>query len=130
MSRQHASERATSALVRPLRAGHWHWVEGKGYRKAVLLRAEALRAPALVQLVEIPPHTAVPPHYHKTSLEVFHIIAGTGSMTIDGATHRLAPGDTLTCEPPQVHSAANDSDQTWRYIVFKTNVTKEDTYWS
>lgn len=77
-----------------------------------------LRAGVLLQLVEIPPHAAVPPHYDKTSLEVLHIIAGTGLMTIGDATHQLAPGDTLTCEPPQVHSVAIDSDQTWRDIVF------------
>lgn len=39
----------------------------------------------------------------------------------------IAPGNTLTCEPPQVHSAMNDSGQTRSYTVFKTNVTEDDT---
>ena len=45
------------------------WIEGRGYRKKLLADERLLRCPGtLVQLIEIAPHTSVPPHYHKTSL--------------------------------------------------------------
>lgn len=82
-----------------------------------------------MQIVEIEPEMTVAFHYHKTSLEVFHMLDGTGSMTIGGVEHRLSPGDTIMCEPLEVHNACNESDEVWRFIVFKTNVTEDDLYW-
>lgn len=106
------------------------WIEGPGYRKQLLVDEAQLRCPGtLVQLIEIEPHTRVPFHHHKTSVEAFHMLAGHGRMTIDGVEHTLAPGDTLTCHPPAVHDAENTGDILWRYIVFKTNVTPDDSYW-
>ena len=106
------------------------WIQGRGYRKKVLVCEHELHCPgALVQLVEIGPKTSVPFHYHKTSVEVFHVLDGRGVMTIEGVEYALSPGDTLTCEPPEMHSARNDATATWRYIVFKTNATRDDLYW-
>jgi mannose-6-phosphate isomerase-like protein (cupin superfamily) len=84
---------------------------------------------ALVQLVVIDPHTEVPFHHHKKTTEVFHIIEGTGSMTVAGRTFNLSPGDTLTTEPNELHNAINSGDSPLRYIVFKTNATEGDSVW-
>ena len=67
--------------------------------------------------------------YTSTSLEVFHMLEGEGRMTIGGVEHVLSPGDTIVCKPPEDHSARNEGSTTWRYIVFKTNVTEDDSYW-
>ena len=106
------------------------WMEGRGYRKRLLVREDRLLCPGtLVQIVEIDPNTTVPLHYHKTSVEVFHVLEGHGVMTIGGAEHRLAPGDTVVCQPPAVHNARNETAVPWRYIVFKTNAVEGDIYW-
>ena len=106
------------------------WIKGPGYSKRLLVEETELRCPGtLVQLIDIAPHTRVPFHHHKTSVEVFHILAGEGRMTIDRVEHTLVPGATLTCHPPAVHDARNLSDSVWRYIVFKTNVTPNDPHW-
>jgi len=106
------------------------WTDGVGYRKKILLREDALNAPGtLVQIVELAPHTDVAEHYHKSCTEVFHVLAGQGTFDIDGKTIDLAVGDTLTCEPGEVHSTQNPHDSPFVYVVFKTNVVADDLYW-
>ena len=106
------------------------WIQGRGYKKQILLTESGLRCPGtLVQLVVIEPHAEVPFHYHNKITEVFHIIAGTGSMTVAGKTVALSPGDTLTTEPQELHNAVNTSDAPLRYMVFKTNATEGDSVW-
>ena len=107
------------------------WIEGKDYRKKILLQGEDLNAPGtLVQIVEIAPHTEVANHYHKSCTEVFHVLSGKGTFEIDGKTVHLAPGDTLTCEPLEVHATRNPHDEPFRYVVFKTNVVEDDLFWT
>jgi quercetin dioxygenase-like cupin family protein len=43
---------------------------------------------------------------------------------------RLSVGDMLLTEPDDVHKLINDSAEEFRLLVFKTNATAEDTYWS
>ena len=106
------------------------WTEGEGYRKKILLRDDALNAPGtLVQIVELQPHTQVDDHHHESCTEVFHILEGQGSFDIDGRTFELKPGDTLTCEPREVHNTKNPHDEPFVYIVFKTNVADDDLFW-
>ena len=106
------------------------WIIGNGYRKQLLLNESDLNAKGtLVQIVEIEPKTSVPFHHHKKMTEVFHILEGQGEMTIAGQKYHLSVGDTLTTEPCESHNAINDTDSTFRYIVFKTNVEAEDSYW-
>lgn len=76
------------------------WIEGRGYRKKILLLPDDLNSSGtLVQLVEIPPATDVPLHHHRKSTEVFHILEGSGYMNIAGCEHHLNPGDTLGRRP-------------------------------
>lgn len=107
------------------------WIEGKGYRKQPLLTEEALRCPGtLVQIVEIGVGSYVPMHVHGTSLEVFTILSGTGTMTIAGQELTLGPGDMATTEPGDYHDARNIGDVPWRILVFKTNAKPDDSTWS
>lgn len=106
------------------------WTVGNGYRKQLVFSPEELQCPgALVQFVELGPGQAVPPHYHQEMIEVFHMLAGEGRMTIEGQSYDLKPGMTLACHPPQVHAAHNASEIPWRFIVFKTNAREGDLHW-
>ena len=105
------------------------WTEGAGYRKQILLREGALNAPGtLVQIVEIPPHTKVADHHHMRCTEVCHVLAAEGTFEIDGKTIALQAGDTLTCEPGEVHNTSNSKDAPFADLVFKTNVVDSDLF--
>ncbi|MET1414677.1 cupin domain-containing protein [Roseibium sp. HPY-6] len=106
------------------------WTNGSGYRKKVLLQERDVNQDgSLVQLVEIAPHTQVKDHYHKSCTEVFHVISGKGVFRIGGNQYDMEPGQTLTCEPFEVHSTENPFDFPFTYIVFKTNAVENDLYW-
>lgn len=106
------------------------WQQCPGYAKKILLTETDLNAEgALVQLIEIAPHTSVADHYHKRCTEVFHVIDGRGAFVIDGRTIHLRPGDTLTCEPGEVHNTSNPHDTPFTYVVFKTNAGPDDLFW-
>ncbi len=113
-----------------IHATEGEWIQGKGYKKRILLKKDDLHCDgALAQTVYIEPHTEVKAHYHANMTEVFHIIEGEATMTIRNRMFLLRPGDTLTCEPNEIHSARNDTDQPFRYVVFKTNAYEGDVYW-
>lgn len=106
------------------------WIDGKGYRKKILLREDDLNSPGtLVQIVEIAPETKVAEHYHQSCTEVFHILSGKGSFDIGKKTFHLEKGDTLTCEPLEIHATRNPYREPFRYLVFKTNVKDGDLFW-
>ena len=106
------------------------WTQGEGYRKKILLRDDALNAPGtLVQIVELGPQTEVDNHHHLSCTEVFHVLSGQGTFEIEGRAYHLRPGDTLTCEPGEVHNTRNPHEVPFTYIVFKTNVVENDLYW-
>jgi mannose-6-phosphate isomerase-like protein (cupin superfamily) len=110
--------------------GAGEWQRCPGYNKKVLLTGEDLAdRGALVQLIEIPPRTAVAAHYHEHCTEVFHLVRGTGTFAIADRTVEAGPGDTLTCQPHEVHSVRNDGDAPLHYVVFKTNATTGDIHW-
>lgn len=106
------------------------WIEGEGYRTKVLLREGELNSPGtLVQIVELPPGAAVANHHHESCSEVFHILSGMGNFEIDGRRFDLRVGDTLTCEPGEIHNTRNPHAEPLAYVVFKTNVTEDDFFW-
>ena len=110
--------------------GAGEWLACPGYAKKILLTGRDLGDPgALVQLIEIGPRTSVDDHYHERCTEVVHVLAGRGTFVIDGHSVALEPGDTLTCQPREVHSTRNDGDAPFTYIVFKTNAEQGDIHW-
>lgn len=50
------------------------------------------------------PGGGVGDHFHVRQSERFEILAGEIELTVDGHTHRLAAGDSLTVPPRAVHS--------------------------
>ena len=51
------------------------------------------------------------PHYHKKTTEVYQAVKGELTITIDGVVHKLQPGEKITIEPGQVHSA--EGNEAW-----------------
>ncbi|MCP4328350.1 MAG: cupin domain-containing protein [Alphaproteobacteria bacterium] len=106
------------------------WLQCPGYAKKVLLTADDLNCDGgLVQLIEIAPRTSVADHYHDRCTEAFHVVAGGGTFVIDGIEIPLRPGDTLSCQPGEVHSTRNDGAEPFVYVVFKTNAVDGDIHW-
>lgn len=55
------------------------------------------------------------PHRH-THPEIYHILQGTGVVTIDGTPHRLNAGDTVFIPGNAEHGVVNDGDELLRFF--------------
>ncbi len=106
------------------------WQEGRGYRKNRLLSAGELRRPgALLQVVQVPPGSHIPPHSHHTSVEVYVVRRGVCELIVNGERHTMRPGDVILMEPGDVHELINHGDEVFELWVFKTNAVEGDTSW-
>src|SRR3954447_24822437 len=56
------------------------------------------------------------PHRHRTYAEHFEVLAGELSVHVDGAVHRLGPGETAVAPAGSLHHFTNDTDAP---IVFR-----------
>ena len=106
------------------------WQAGRGYRKNRLLSADALRQTgALLQLVQVPPGSHIPPHSHATSVEVYVVRRGACELIVNGDHHQMRPGDVILMEPGDVHELINHGPEGFELWVFKTNAGEGDTDW-
>jgi len=46
------------------------------------------------------------PHYHKISTELYYVVEGEGTVTLDGQVHSVRKGSLVHIPPGVVHSAA------------------------
>ncbi len=107
------------------------WQQGRGYRKNRLLSAEDLRQRgAWLQVVVIPAGAHVPPHSHRTSVEVYVVRRGVCELTVNGQRHELRPGDVTLMEPGDVHELTNRGEEVFELWVFKTKATDGDVVWA
>lgn len=106
------------------------WIVKQGYSKKILLTEEDLKSKGnLVQIVKNKAHTEIKPHYHNNMIEIYHILKGNAVVFCGETRVRTQPGDTLLCEPGEVHGLVNDTDKDFEFTVFKINAKDQDMYW-
>lgn len=64
------------------------------------------------------------PHYHTKTTEIYEIVSGVLTLTVDGQKHEMKAGDALTIKPGQIHSALGN--QTWIKCTARPAWTPED----
>ena len=106
------------------------WLKRKGYSKKILLTEEDLKSKGnIVQIVKNEAHTEIKPHYHNHMIEIYHILKGNAVLFCGNKKVKAQPGDTLLCEPREIHGLINDTDEEFLFAVFKINAEDEDLTW-
>lgn len=106
------------------------WLNRKGYSKKILLSEEDLKSKGnIVQIVKNEAHTEIKPHYHKHMTEIYHILKGTAIIFCGDFKEKANPGDTLLCEPGEVHGLINNTNSEFLFAVFKINAKDDDLIW-
>ncbi|WP_048078272.1 cupin domain-containing protein, partial [Halorubrum sp. AJ67] len=61
-------------------------------------------------------------HYHTANEEALYVLAGEGTLRLDGGTHSLRPGEfaAFPADASGAHRVVNDGDATLRYLVIST----------
>ena len=72
---------------------------------------------SLIEIVTSPGTPGPPPHNHPDAAEFFYVAEGTLDVFIDGEWSRLQAGESVTLEPGQVHTLANNGTQDVRWLT-------------
>ena len=72
----------------------------------------------MVNWALLPIGNSFQPHYHEDMQEVFIVLNGTVTMTVNKQDHELAKGDAIVIDPREVHKMENTCEQDVEYIVF------------
>jgi len=68
---------------------------------------------------ELKPGTSVGYHTHENNEEVYVILNGRGTMTVNGQTHEVSTGDVILNKPYWSHGLENTSDADLKILVFE-----------
>ena len=74
-------------------------------------------------LYELPPGgSSFPYHYHTGNEEALYVLAGTGTLRLDGEEHAIGAGDyvALPADESGAHRVRNDGDDVLRYLLVST----------
>ncbi|WP_434522152.1 cupin domain-containing protein [Halorubrum sp. AS12] len=63
-----------------------------------------------------------PYHHHTANEEALYVLAGEGTLRLDGDTHPLRPGEyaAFPADETGAHRVVNDGDEPLRYLVVST----------
>lgn len=72
-----------------------------------------------LNIVEIPVGGSIPEHHEvdRAQEEVFYVIAGSPTITVDGADHVLEPGAFVRLDPEPVRTVRNDGHDAARVMI-------------
>jgi quercetin dioxygenase-like cupin family protein len=104
----------------------------KDYTKKIIFSLDDFEEKGhLLQVVTIPPDTRQRSHSHQVQTEVFYILEGEATITINALDYLARPGDAFICSPGDVHNLWNQTKEDFRLVVFKINLPEEgkDSRW-
>jgi mannose-6-phosphate isomerase-like protein (cupin superfamily) len=70
-----------------------------------------------IDLTQIPPGSSIGLHTHADDEEVYVIISGRGSMTLDGETFEVGPGHVIRNRPGGTHGLVNSGRELLTMVV-------------
>jgi mannose-6-phosphate isomerase-like protein (cupin superfamily) len=82
-------------------------MDGSEIRELLAHRNSCIRNQSLAE-ARIAVGLTTQAHYHPNSEEIYYILAGSGSMVIDGETRQVGPGDAIAIPPGAVHNITNN----------------------
>jgi mannose-6-phosphate isomerase-like protein (cupin superfamily) len=74
----------------------------------------------------MPPDTAEQLHYHEKAAQVFFILKGRATFTIDGVEHLLREQQGIEIQPMQKHFISNKWENDLEFILYSYPSTKND----
>lgn len=71
-----------------------------------------------VSLAHLQPSLTYENHQHLDHEEIYYIIKGKGSITVDGKTARFKDGDAIYIPVNAFHSITNDGEEMVEFLAF------------
>lgn len=70
--------------------------------------------------VQVATTTGLPPFLHTGYDEVYYVLSGTGTVTLNGEAHRLRPGSVVVIPAGVSHALQIDPGQELEFVIFGT----------
>ncbi len=67
--------------------------------------------------IVIAPGGASTRHFHKASEETYYLLRGAATMTVDGRTFPLHPGETCLIQPGEMHQISNPGNADVEFLA-------------
>ncbi|RMG26208.1 MAG: cupin domain-containing protein [Methanobacteriota archaeon] len=88
----------------------------EGVRERLIIGDDICKS-SNVRMVRLSPDFESVPHEHP-QLQVFYILKGTGTLTIEQRTLHIMEGSRVIVKPNQLHSIKNDGKEELEIIIF------------
>ena len=69
-----------------------------------------------LSLVSVRPRNSIPVHSHQVEDQVYYVLEGKGTITLDGEPFDLYPGVSVEISPGVAHGVSNPFDTPLRYL--------------
>lgn len=106
---------------------HGNWIKGESYQKRILLD-NFNKQINLIEDVIIEAGGKIPLHQHDFTDEIFYIVKGLITMTVDNQKFQLSASDMVYVDRNEKHGFKNESNEESKMIVMKINFQKGDSY--
>ena len=102
-----------------------------GLRPHILMDAGELGSRNLsVNWLEVPAGVSEELRSHEEAEQVYVVVAGSGTMSATGDTHRLAVGDLVMIPPATDYAVANDGGETLALVAVQSPGVSADELYS
>ncbi|MCL1126833.1 cupin domain-containing protein [Shewanella surugensis] len=85
-------------------------------------KADFIRGCDFIDRQVIPSHLTVGYHKHSNNEEMYIILEGTGTMTIDSQEVKVKKGDMIKNPPYGEHGLVNDSNDNIDLLIIQMNL--------
>lgn len=89
--------------------------DGSEIRELLAHRNSCIREQSLAE-ARLSPGAKTAAHFHRLTEEIYYIVQGTGTMTIDGEKREVGPGDAIAIPPGAVHQILNSGSETLAFL--------------
>jgi mannose-6-phosphate isomerase-like protein (cupin superfamily) len=89
--------------------------DGSEIRELLAHRNSCIRQQSLAE-ARLNPGAITAAHFHRLTEEIYYIVQGTGTMTIDGQRRDVGPGDAIAIPPGAVHQILNSGNESLAFL--------------
>lgn len=79
---------------------------------------QCLKTITYISLAQLQPSLTYEAHQHEDHEEIYYIIKGTGSITIEDEVFKFRDGDIIYIPVNAVHSVTNDGEEMIEFLAF------------
>jgi quercetin dioxygenase-like cupin family protein len=111
-----------AAQVEPQVRPSIHGGDGSFEMRFVYGPDDLVSALRVFELCRMPPGTSIGEHLHDDTEEIYFILSGVGTMTLDGEEREVRVGDAVLTQPLARHGIRNPGPADLEVLIVEVNV--------